>query len=203
MILAARPTGLLTSEKTPMTFNQKFSPPSLERGACPGRPAAAKAATSPHARQPAAVTLPSEIDLTNASQLRDALARARESGTAVVIADAAETTFCDCAGVRALVRAHRQAAAAGTGLRVASVTSPTVRRILELTGADQVLDTYPTLTAALDGPARAPGAQSRPARAPAGPAPRGHATAAGSDGERPDGRGPELRAVRGRIRAAA
>jgi anti-anti-sigma factor len=182
MILVARPTGLLTSEKTPMTFNQKFSPPRLERGACPGQPAAAKAATLPHARQPIVVALPSEIDLTNASQLHDALTRARESGTAVVVADATETTFCDCAGVCALVRAHHQATAAGTNLRVASATSPTVRRILELTGADQVLDAYPMLTAALDGPPRAPGAHSRSAQAATGPAPREHAIADSDEG---------------------
>jgi hypothetical protein len=45
-----------------------------------------------------------------------------------------------------------------------------VRRVFELTGADQVLDTYPTLAAALDGPPRVPGAHSRPARASARPA---------------------------------
>ena len=89
-----------------------------------------------------------------------------------VVADATETTFCDCAGVRALIRAHRQATAAGAELRVASATSPAVRRILELTGADQVLDTYPTLTAARDGLALAP----------ASPAPREHATTADFDG---------------------
>jgi anti-anti-sigma factor len=163
-------------------FDQEFPSPGPERGTRPDRRAAVKAETSPRARQPAAVTLPGEIDLANAGEVRDALARALETGTAVVIADAAETTFCDCAGVGALIRAHRQAAAAGTGLRVAAAASGSVRRILELTGADQVLDIYPTLTAALDGPARAPGAQSRPARAPASPAPREHATAAGSDG---------------------
>jgi anti-sigma B factor antagonist len=174
MTLVARPTGLSTSEKTPMTMpsNRRFPAPDLERGTCPVQSATAKAATSPHARQPAVVALPSEIDLTNADKVHDALTRARESGTAVIVADATETTFCDCAGVRALIRAHRQATAAGTDLRVASTASPAVRRILELTGADQVLDTYPTLTAALDGPARAP----------ASPAPREHATAADSDG---------------------
>jgi anti-anti-sigma factor len=154
-----------------MPFTRKFPSPDPERGTCPDQ-SAAKAATSPHAQQPAAVTLPSEIDLTNASEVHDALTRARESGTAVVVADATETTFCDCAGVRALIRAHRRATAAGTDLRVAAATSPAVRRILELTGADQVLDTYPTLSAALDGPARAP----------ASPAPREHAIAAGSSG---------------------
>ena len=142
-------------------FNPKLPSPDLEEGGCPGQRAAAKAATSRPARQPAVVALPGEIDLTNASEVHDALTRARESGTAVVIADATWTTFCDCAGVRALIRAHRQATAAGTGLRVASATSPGVRRILELTGACQILDTYPTLTAALAGPgSRQPGARA-------------------------------------------
>ncbi len=124
----------------------------------PGFPApgpdTAITAAPPRGRQLITVTLPGEIDLTNAGQVHAALTRALRGGTAVV-ADAAGTTFCDCAGVRALIRAHRQAAAAGTQLRVASATSPGVRRILELTGAGQALDTYPTLAAALDGqPAR-------------------------------------------------
>ena len=55
--------------------------------------------------------------------------------------------------------------------RMASA-SPAVRRILELTGADQVLDTYPTLTAARVGPVLAP----------ASAAPREHATTADFDG---------------------
>ena len=164
-----------------MPFNQKFPPPRPERRACTDQPAAAEPATSPYARQPVVVTLPREIDLVNASQVHDALTLARESGTAVVIADAAGTTFSDCAGVRALVRAHRQAAAAGTDLRVAAPTSPAVRRVLELTGADQVLHTYPTLPAALDGPPPVPGAHSRLARAPAGLAAGEQAIAAGSN----------------------
>lgn len=184
MILVARPTGLSTSGKTPMTmpFNQQSSLQTRRGRACPDQSAAAEAATSPHARQPVVVTLPGEIDLTNAGQVHDALTRAGESGAAVVVADATETTFCDCAGVRALIRAHRQATAAGTDLRVAAAASPTVRRILELTGADQVLDTYPTLTAALDGPPQAPGAHPRPTQASTGPAAHEHATPAGSDG---------------------
>ena len=53
------------------------------------------------------------------------------------------------AGVSALLRVHRQAAATGTQLRV--VASPALRRVLDLTGADQVLDTYPSLADALAG----------------------------------------------------
>jgi anti-sigma B factor antagonist len=93
------------------------------------------------------VTLPAEIDVTNDRQVQDTLTRALEHGAAVLVADAATTTFCDCAGVSALVLAHQRAAAAGAQLRVAAA-SPAMRRILKLTGADQVLDTYPTLAAA-------------------------------------------------------
>ena len=98
MTLVARPTGLSTPEKTPKTmpFNRRFSSPDLERRTCPDQSATAKAATSPHARQPVMVTLPREINLTNASEVHDALTRAWESGTAVVVVDATETTFCDC-----------------------------------------------------------------------------------------------------------
>jgi anti-anti-sigma factor len=106
-----------------------------------------QAATSPQALRLVTVALPGEIDFINASEVRDALALALDSGGAVVIADAAETTFCDCAGVRALIHAHRRAAASARCLRV-TVSSRGVRRVLELTGDDQILDIYPTLAAA-------------------------------------------------------
>jgi anti-anti-sigma factor len=94
------------------------------------------------------VTLPSEIDLSNDGQVQDTLAIALDDGTAVLVADARGTTYCGCSGVTALLLAHHRAAAAGAQLRVV-VGSPSMRRILELTAADQVLKTYPTLAAAL------------------------------------------------------
>jgi anti-anti-sigma factor len=97
--------------------------------------------------RPAVVTLPSEIDVRNDGQVQATLARALGDGMAVLVADATGTTFCGCSGAHALVRAHHQAAATGAQLRVAA--SPAVLRMLELTGADHVLDTYPTLDTAL------------------------------------------------------
>jgi anti-sigma B factor antagonist len=117
-------------------FDQEFSSPGPERGTRPD--------------QPVTVTLPSEIDISNASLVHDVLAQALDGGTTVVIADATRTAYCDCAGVRALIQAHRQAAT-GAGLRLAAATCPTVRRIFELTGADRILDIYPTLAAARSG----------------------------------------------------
>ena len=96
------------------------------------------------------VTLPAEIDISNAGQVEDTLVRALRDGTAVLIADGAATEYCGCSGMHALMRIHHQAASAGAELRVAA--SPALRRMLELTGADQVLDVYPTLAIALVNP---------------------------------------------------
>ena len=51
-----------------------------------------------------------------------------------------------------LVRAHKQAAANGTGLRLV-VASPAVLRIMTLAGVDQLLPIYPSLSQALAAPA--------------------------------------------------
>jgi len=96
------------------------------------------------------ITLPEEIDMTNASQVHDALAGALDDGTAVLIADAARTMYCDSATITMLLRAHNRAAAAGAQLRIAA--SPAIRRVLELTGADRMLHVYPTVAAALAAP---------------------------------------------------
>jgi len=116
---------------------------------------------SPHSQasavpgpQTVVVALPGEIDSSNDGRVQDALTRALDNGTTVVVANGSGTSFCASSGVTALLAAHRHAATAGRQLRVAA--SPAVRRVLELTGAGQVLDTYPTLTAALAGRARPP-----------------------------------------------
>jgi anti-sigma B factor antagonist len=97
----------------------------------------------------ALVTLPAEIDIGNDGLVEDELTSALGDGVAVLVADGTRTTFCASAGMSVLIRAHRHTAAAGVQLRV--VASPAVRRILELTSADQALDTYPSLAEALAG----------------------------------------------------
>jgi anti-sigma B factor antagonist len=112
------------------------------------QPGTAGAAVSPQQPRLAVVTLPGEIDTSNDGQVQDTLTSALDDGTAVLVADAGGTTFCGCSGVTALLLTHHRAAAAGAQLRVV-VGSPSVRRMLELTAADQVLNTYPTLAVAL------------------------------------------------------
>jgi anti-anti-sigma factor len=92
------------------------------------------------------VTSPTEIDATNAGEIRQALLAAVGHDVAVLIIDMGETTFCDSAGVQAIIAAYRQATATGTELRLVATA---VLHILELVGVDQLIPIYPTLDAAL------------------------------------------------------
>src|SRR5712691_10309647 len=61
--------------------------------------------------QVAVVTLPPEIDVTNADMVREDLLSVMNQGAVLLIADLSKTTFCDSAGVSALVRTFRRAGA--------------------------------------------------------------------------------------------
>ena len=99
----------------------------------------------------AVVTLPAEIDITNADRVREDLLSVLNHGAAVLIADLSTTTFCDSAGVGALARTYRRAEASQSDMRLV-VSTPAVRRVLTLTGVDRLLDIYPSVTTALTGP---------------------------------------------------
>lgn len=113
--------------------------------------------------QVAVASLPVEIDLVNAGQVREDLLSVLNRGPATLIVDMAGTTFCDSAGVNALVRAYKRAAASGAGMRLV-VTAPAVQRVLAITGVDSLIGIYPSVAAALaDQPAQ--GGKSRPGHA--------------------------------------
>jgi anti-sigma B factor antagonist len=96
----------------------------------------------------AVVTAAGEIDLTNAEGLRDALLGALNAGALGLIVDLTATTFLDSAGVTALVRASRRAAASEATLRLA-VTTPAVLRVLNLVGIDRMLEVHPSVADAV------------------------------------------------------
>ena len=107
------------------------------------------------ARDPASVpvptavlTLPAEIDITNARRLSAEVNSALVSGATVVVADMTATTFCDSAGARTLVLAWEEAAVNGIELRIV-VPSAAVRRGFALMGLGGFLPFYPSLSAAL------------------------------------------------------
>jgi anti-anti-sigma factor len=98
--------------------------------------------------QAAVVTATGEIDLTNAEGFRDALLFALTEGALGLVVDMTMTTFIDSAGVTALARASRRAAASGATVRLA-VTAQPVLRVLSLVGIDQLIEVHPSVTAAL------------------------------------------------------
>jgi anti-anti-sigma factor len=96
----------------------------------------------------AVVTAAGEIDLTNAEGLRDTLLSALNSGALGLVVDMTATTFLDSAGVTALVRASRRAAATEATLRLA-VTGAAVLRVLNLVGIDRMIEVHPSVTDAV------------------------------------------------------
>ena len=105
------------------------------------------------------IALPAEIDMASAGRAGQHLGSAIAPGVRTVIAGMTATRVCDSSGISLLVRAHQQAAANRTGLRLVAA-SPAVLRALTLAGLDQLLPIYPSLSQALA--ARpAPGPETR------------------------------------------
>jgi anti-sigma B factor antagonist len=104
----------------------------------------------------AVVTLPAEIDATNADQVRESLLGVVNQGAASLVADLSKTTFCDSTGVSALVRTFKRATASGGGMRLV-VNSPAVNRVLGITGVDHLMPVYPSVAASLATPHDQPG----------------------------------------------
>jgi anti-anti-sigma factor len=104
----------------------------------------------------AVVSLPGEIDVTNAAEVLALITAVLAPGVTVVVADLTATRFCDSAGLRHLLLAHRQAVRGGARLRLVIPPRGPVGRVVELTGINRHVPVYPTLQLAVDG-ARPPG----------------------------------------------
>jgi anti-sigma B factor antagonist len=98
---------------------------------------------------PVVVVLPAEIDVTNADEVRQQLATALSRGAGTVIVDLTSTSFCDSSGVHAIVQAHEKATARDVGLRLAVSPGGSVRRVLQLTGANSLMPVFATVQDAL------------------------------------------------------
>jgi anti-anti-sigma factor len=95
----------------------------------------------------AVVTLPEDIDLSNAGQIREQLLTVINRGAAVLIADMTATISCDYVGAEAMIRAYQRAVISGTDLRLV-VAAQIVRRVLTYKGLDRLVSIYPSLEAA-------------------------------------------------------
>ncbi len=85
------------------------------------------------------VTAPTEIDATTVGQLRVILLRWHARGHVTVVVDMIGTQFCDSAGLRELVRAHKRAVAEGGGLRLVLPADGAVRHVFAFTGLDRLI----------------------------------------------------------------
>lgn len=93
------------------------------------------------------VTLPAEVDLGCAAELRDRLLATLNRGGVHLVVDASRVTFIDSSGVNALVRARERAERLGGSIHVVTTSRP-VLRVLAVTQLDRVLAVVPTIETA-------------------------------------------------------
>ena len=94
---------------------------------------------------PVVVTLPAEIDTTNADQVYDQLRAPFAAGAAIVIADLTATTFCDSRGIDRMITVWGNAEAVGCQLRLAASPGGAVAALLELLGIGEMLTIFPSV----------------------------------------------------------
>jgi anti-sigma B factor antagonist len=89
-----------------------------------------------------------ELDLYAAPEFKRHLGDAIEAGKTRIVVDLTDAAFMDSTALGVLIGALKRLRVRDGALAVAS-EQPTILRILEVTGMDQVLDLYPTADAAL------------------------------------------------------
>lgn len=98
--------------------------------------------------QLAVITMPEEIDMSNGAEVQAGLLAALGQQPRVLIVDMTQTTFCDSAGVRAIMLSHRQASGQHTDFRLV-ISSPGVHRVFSIIGAGEIVQIHPDLDSAL------------------------------------------------------
>ncbi|MBB5926444.1 STAS domain-containing protein [Streptomyces echinatus] len=93
------------------------------------------------------VTVTGQLDLHTAHHLADALQPLLDRDPHTVLVDLSGVTFLDSAGLTCLITAYRTARSTGARLALIAPSQP-VQKMLQLTGVDQVLHSYPSPEAA-------------------------------------------------------
>jgi anti-sigma B factor antagonist len=94
------------------------------------------------------LTLSGELDVTNAAEAEEAVRAAWQDASSPLVFDLSRLTFMDSTGVRVLVRARRRATQRGGTVALAGLT-PSVSRIMEVTGLNRAFSIHATLGEAL------------------------------------------------------
>lgn len=96
------------------------------------------------------VQVAGEIDLSTQEEFADAVAQALAGLTSMVVVDLHKVTFMGSIALSVLLRAHKDAAEAKRGLRIAGGSS-IARRAIAVSGLDQVLAVFDTVEDAIAG----------------------------------------------------
>jgi len=112
----------------------------------------------------AVISAPAQVDAGNAEDVLAGLLSVICEGPAALVVDMTATGFCDSAGMHGLVQAFQHARASGVEMRLA-VSGPAVRRMLEITGVDQLIGVYPSVPESLIGGRAPPGRPDHPPEA--------------------------------------
>jgi anti-sigma B factor antagonist len=95
------------------------------------------------------LTVHGEVDVMTTPRVRAHLVALLSDGRPQVIVDLEGVSFLDSSGLGALVAALKLARSRGGELRLVCNEQRSVRKVLEVTGLDRVLQRYDTLAAAL------------------------------------------------------
>ncbi|WP_309060109.1 STAS domain-containing protein [Streptomyces sp.] len=95
--------------------------------------------TASHVPAGLALEVVGDLDYTNAQRLRHAAQEAAPPPGRSLVVDLRELGFCDSSGITALIAVRNHAVAAGSEMVLVAVPA-NMRRLLRMTGLDQVLD---------------------------------------------------------------
>jgi anti-sigma B factor antagonist len=92
---------------------------------------------------------PAEVDVSNAGAIRDQLLGLLDGGAGPLVLDLSATSFCDCAGVGAILRVRHRALERRTRLSLVLPAAGTVHRIAVMTGLTRCLKSTTSLGEAI------------------------------------------------------
>jgi anti-sigma B factor antagonist len=96
----------------------------------------------------AVVAVTCELDMQTVPAFEQMLAQEARAGHSALVVDLSGCEFMGSSGLAALVEAHDRGRKAGTPLALAGL-SRTLSRGIEITGLDNLFDTYPSVEAAV------------------------------------------------------
>lgn len=96
-------------------------------------------------------SLTGDLDLDGLEGVRSSLDSALRSGAEVLVLDLERLGFCDSSGLNLLLSLRLEAQEVGAALRLGAPTRQ-LRRLLELTGTNEIFSVHPTVADALASP---------------------------------------------------